>query len=180
MSMCEELRHLSTGSRPSKKPGKPALQPTPIWKSPRKRAVLGFIVSVHSIIECAEKVLFRSEHPFKYVLTYRFCQDLIELFFNKIRGRLGSNNNLNVLEFENTMKKIWHQNLLKSTSTGNSIIQMAEKDVPGELFPLQRPKVKHCQDFSMFSSNCLAYIAGNVVKSISLQLKCGILFKRIV
>jgi len=37
------------------------------------------------------------------------------------------------------MKHIWHNNLLKSTSSGDSIVLMKENDIPGGLLPLQRP-----------------------------------------
>jgi len=109
----------------------------------------------------------------------------------KIRGRLGRNNNQNVIEFENTMRRIWHHNSLKSCSTGNSIIQMDENEVPGGLLPLERPKRK-CElfeyefdatsyidlsdvtsfEYNLFYSNCLVYIGGNVVKSIAPKVSC--------
>jgi len=192
LHVCHEIRQLTTGNRRSFKRGKPDLPPIPLWQSPRKRAVLGFTVTAQSIIAISEKVLLRQEHPVKFVLTYRFCQDLIELLFNKIRGRLGGNNNPNVIEFENIMKRIWHQNLLKSTSTGNCIIQMEETEIPGGLLPLARPKKTsedlidyemdsqnyldepdiQTQEYSLFYANCLVYIAGNVVKSIQHKIKC--------
>ncbi|OXA39236.1 DNA transposase THAP9 [Folsomia candida] len=107
-------------------------------ESDRKRAALGMVLSIKSVIKISKALLVRDCDPFKYVLTYRFCQDPLELFFNTVRGRLGRNNNPTVVEFQNIMKSIWHQNLLKSTNTGNCIAQITDGQVPGGLLPLRR------------------------------------------
>jgi len=150
---------------------------------------VGTVVTIKSVLDIPYRVLFRSESPQKYILTYRFCQDLLELFFNKIRGRCGRNNNPNAVELHNTMKRIWHQNLLKSTSTGNGVVQVPEGEIPGGLLPLKsKPKrsVMHdvedlsmmlpdnygLNDSSTFYKNCLAYIAGNITRVLSERKKC--------
>lgn len=110
-----------------------------------------------------------------------------------MRGRLGNNNNPTVVEFRNIMKSIWHQNLLKSTNTGNCIAQIDEGEVPGGMLPLKRVrklKVLDMDDidaldiidlsalsdphYSDFYRNCLAYISGNVVRVVGTKLKCEI------
>ncbi|OXA47468.1 hypothetical protein Fcan01_18049 [Folsomia candida] len=91
------------------------------------------------------------------------------------------------------MKSIWHQNLLKSTNTGNWIAQIDEGEVPGGMLPLKRVrklKVLDMDDidaldiidlsalsdphYSDFYRNCLAYISGNVVRVVGTKLKCEI------
>jgi len=47
----------------------------------RKMFILGFIVTMSSTIEIAYKLLYRSQNPLKYVLTYKTSQDHIEIFF---------------------------------------------------------------------------------------------------
>jgi len=160
-----------------------------ICQGARKRAAIGTVVTIKSVLDIAYRVLFRSEGPQKYVLTYRFCQDLLELFFNKVRGRCGRNNNPNAVEFKHIMKKIWHQNLLKSTSTGNCVVQVQEGEIPGGLLPLKSipkrrilddvedlsailPDHYGLNDSSMFYKNCLAYIAGNITRVLSERIKC--------
>ena len=49
---------------------------TPIW---------GFTFSLLSIKAITEELLTRTHHPYKFVLTYKFSQDHLELLFNKIR-----------------------------------------------------------------------------------------------
>ena len=41
----------------------------------------------------------------RFVMTYRFSQDAIELFFGVIRRKLGCNNNPTSIEFRTAYKK---------------------------------------------------------------------------
>lgn len=63
----------------------------------------GFAVAVKSIFSIAQELSITSHY--KYLLTYKFSQDHIEIFFSKIFHVFGNNNNPNVLEFK-TAKKI--------------------------------------------------------------------------
>jgi hypothetical protein len=161
-----------------------------ICRGARHRAVLGFVISIKSIIFISRTLLERTLSPFAYVCTYRFSQDLIELLFNKIRGRLGRNNNPNVMEFKNTMKHIWHQNLLKSNNTGNCVLQMKEGCIPGGLLPLvPKKRNKLNQEFvyspfelndlleveySQFYLNAMGYMSGHAVMAVEKLMKCDI------
>lgn len=51
----------------------------PIINHPRKMFVMGFITSLHSVYEISKELLFQKH--FKYILTYKFSQDHLELFF---------------------------------------------------------------------------------------------------
>lgn len=51
----------------------------------RKMFSLGFIVSGNSIKEIENILVRKTENPFKYVLTYKFSQDNLELCFSCIR-----------------------------------------------------------------------------------------------
>ncbi|OXA48299.1 DNA transposase THAP9 [Folsomia candida] len=181
------------GIREYKRSGKRAVYEKRLIDSDSRRAALGMMISIKSVIAISKALLIREFNPFKFVLTYRFCQDPFELFFNTVRGRLGNNNNPTVVEFRNIMKSIWHQNLLKSTNTGNCIAQIDEGEVPGGMLPLKRVrklKVLDMDDidaldiidlsalsdphYSDFYRNCLAYISGNVVRVVGTKLKCEI------
>jgi non-receptor tyrosine kinase TNP-like protein len=114
----------------------------------------------------------------------------LELLFNKVRGRLGRNNNPNVVEFKNIMKNLWHHNFLRSNDSGNCLQIKGENVVPGGLFPLVRKKMSvqeirqvvededadigdlHDVEYSIFHINCLAYISGNVSKHVSTKIDC--------
>ncbi len=77
--------------------------------SRRKTTFIGFALSSYSILSVAKDLLYK-ENPYKYVLTYKFSQDHLELFFNKIRQRGGWNNNPNALQFKWTLRKIMLKN----------------------------------------------------------------------
>jgi len=52
------------------------------------------------------QLLNQSQNPLKCVLTYKMSQDHLELFFGCVRGRDGSNNNPNSVQFKNTLKTV--------------------------------------------------------------------------
>ncbi len=79
---------------------------------PRKTFVQGFAISADSILAVSEELLQRHNLPYKYVLTYRFSQDPLEMFFSKIRSRLGWNNNPNALQFKYALRSL----LLRKTT----------------------------------------------------------------
>jgi len=83
-----------------------------LFKSNKKTFILGFAAAVKSIFEISE-IIFTQNLNFKYILTYRFSQDHIELLFGRIRQRYGANNNPNVIQFKTALKQI----LLKNSVT---------------------------------------------------------------
>lgn len=62
-------------------------------------------LSLFSIAETIFSINYTSLN-FSYILTYKFSQDHLELLFDKIQQRLGSNNNPNVMQFETTIKQV--------------------------------------------------------------------------
>ena len=64
-------------------------------------------------------LLMRSYRPYKYVMTYKFSQDHIELLFNKIRRHCGWNNNPDVLQFKYALRRMLIRNSIKPSNTGN-------------------------------------------------------------
>ncbi|OXA58823.1 DNA transposase THAP9 [Folsomia candida] len=77
--------------------GKRSVYEKRLIDSDSRRAALGMMISIKSVIGISKALLVREFNPFKFVLTYRFCQDPLELFFNTVRGRLGKNNNPTVV-----------------------------------------------------------------------------------
>ena len=64
---------------------------------PRKRAFVGYLSNMHSLLNLYDDYV--GSNLLSYLLTFKFCQDHIEMFFSKIRTGLGSNNNPTVLQF---------------------------------------------------------------------------------
>lgn len=88
---------------------------THLHKSNKKTFIIGFAIAVKSVFNIAETIF--SEHysslNMNYILTYKFSQDHLELFFAQIRQRYGSNNNPNVVQFKTAIKQILFKKLYK-------------------------------------------------------------------
>ncbi|KAK2175924.1 hypothetical protein NP493_696g02016 [Ridgeia piscesae] len=84
----------------------------------RKTAIIGFAAATESLRNIASDLLTQP-HPYKYVLTYKFSQDHIELLFNKIRRRGGWNNNPNILQFKWALSRVLMRNNISPPSNGN-------------------------------------------------------------
>ena len=54
----------------------------PLSQHRRKTFVIGFVSLAKSILSIAEELLFRSDNPYKYLLTYKLSQDHLEMFFH--------------------------------------------------------------------------------------------------
>ena len=57
----------------------------------KKTVIWGFVFSVQSIMAIFAELPICSYKPYKYIMTYRFSQDHLELLFNKIHGHCGWN-----------------------------------------------------------------------------------------
>ena len=130
---------------------------------PRKTFILGFAVSSRSIIALARRLLERNYNKFDYVLTYRFSQDQIEMYFSKIRSRLGWNNNPTALQFKWALRTLLQNNLITAPTTGNctNVTEKPEK----ELEPDKR--ILQLLDSSpVWRADVHGYIGGYIVKQL--------------
>ena len=84
-----------------------------------KTFIWGFVLSIHSVMAITQDMFTCTDCPLKYVLTYKFSQDHIELLFNKIRCRGGWNKNPNVLQLKYALKSILIRNSIEPSNTGN-------------------------------------------------------------
>ena len=159
-----------------------------ILKHPRKTFVLGFLININSIGILSTKLL--NELGFKYILSYKFSQDHLELLFSCIRSRGGHNNNPNVNQFRHALRKLMFRNSVQASKTSNSL----EFDInhqncilsfygPGNatvdnneeeeelLDHIEYDIVKQCE-LSYYKENILYYISGFIVKQVDKIMKC--------
>ena len=85
----------------------------------RKTFILGFVITIKSTVEMAKKMLTMEEMPFKYVLTYRYSQDHIELLFSCIRAKGGWNNNPNSLQLKYALRRMLLGNAVTASAHAN-------------------------------------------------------------
>jgi len=86
----------------------------------RKTAFIGFMVAIQSIQALYVKLVASPSGGMKYLLTYKFSQDHIELFFAAVRSSLGSNNNPTVRQFISAYKRLLIRNEVEGVG-GNCI-----------------------------------------------------------
>ena len=86
---------------------------------PRKTFVQGFAISAKSILAISQELMLGDYNPYSYILTYKFSQDSLEMFFSKVRGRLGWNNNPNALQFKYALRALLLKNKVECPATAN-------------------------------------------------------------
>ena len=94
----------------------------PIIKHPRRTFVLGFVISIKSTLEMVKQMLTLPEDPFKYVLTFKYSQDHIEILFSCIRAKGGWNNNPNSLQLKYTLRRMLLGNSVQASVNANCLI----------------------------------------------------------
>jgi hypothetical protein len=82
----------------------------------RKTGFIGFIVAIKSIKGLFHDLIERTDAPMKYLLTYKFSQDHLELFFGAIRSAGGFNNNPTAQQFVSAYKRL----LMRSSIEGDN------------------------------------------------------------
>ena len=144
---------------------------TKLVDGPRKTFILGFAVSANSILAIAKNLLSREHNNFKYVLTYRFSQDQIEMFFSKIRGRFGWNNNPNALQFKWALRALLQKNQIAASEKANCAV-IEEEKMDEEMHHVDHNIIMSLTCSTIWRDDVLAYIAGYIVKKITVCIKC--------
>ncbi|KAG1655031.1 DNA transposase THAP9 [Nymphon striatum] len=80
----------------------------------RKTGFIGFLVAIRSTQNLFANLVERDEAPLKYMLTYKFSQDHLELFFAAVRSAGGFNNNPTTQQFTAAYKRL----LMRSSIQG--------------------------------------------------------------
>lgn len=137
-----------------------------IVRTRKSTGFIGFLMCMKSCLALS-KDLF--EVDFSYVLSYKFSQDHLELFFNGVRRSCGWNDNPTALQLRYIMRRFLAHAGVESASTGNCQLPPAEfKDV------LEETTIdpSDLQQLSPFVGNVTVYIAGFVVRKVLRHLSC--------
>ena len=77
-----------------------------MYTTRRKTGFVGFLVAIDSIKSIFHELVGREGAPMTYILTYKFSQDHLELFFGAIRSSGGFNNNPTAEQFTAAYKRL--------------------------------------------------------------------------
>lgn len=91
----------------------------PMTQSNRKTGFVGFLLCIDSLTALYSTLTTKFHMTF--LLTYKFSQDHIELFFGKIRGMFGCNNNPSCKQFSDAYKKLLMHNEIQEVTRGNCL-----------------------------------------------------------
>ena len=138
---------------------------------PRKTFIVGFALSSKSILSLAKRLLERDYNRFDYLLTYRFSQDQLEMFFSKIRSRLGWNNNPNALQFKWALRALLQKNEVTSSKTANPVVD--EEKLNEDADNADNKLSLLLKSSNIWRDDVLEYIGGFIVKKISSCIKCA-------
>jgi len=171
----------------------------------KKTAFVGFLTAIDTMMSLFQDLVVGSPtHPpcLKYLLTFKFSQDHLEIFFGCIRSHLGCNNNPTARQFTAAYKRLLVQNEIKASNSGNcqntdavpilnvdqSTVnrQQASDDSVTVCHTIQQALVDHepIQDehdyadtpnvvqLSRYIENAVVYIAGYVARNVTKHLPC--------
>lgn len=102
----------------------------PVLKSQRRTAFRGYIIDIYSITSMF-KELVEENQIFTCLPTYHLSQDVLEMFFGKIRSCCGFNNNPNADQFKGAYRKIQCNLDLHAPAKNNC--RFLDKHLPDQL-----------------------------------------------
>ena len=85
-----------------------------MYNTKRKTGFVGFLLAIESVKLLFKELVEKTDPPMNYLLTYKFSQDHLELFFGAIRSAGGFNNNPTAQQFTAAYKRL----LMRSTIAG--------------------------------------------------------------
>ena len=166
----------------------------------RKTGVIGFVADALSAMFLFDSCV--KENKFlRYLLTYKFSQDHLELFFAVLRSRGGHNNNPSPLQLKHTWKRLLMHNDVKNISSGNCTaldscpllrirdnLDALQRDTDVDIDSISYLRqsdglnvdvsfVDHdylpaFNSLSKFVENVVVYIAGYVVRTLTRKIHC--------
>jgi len=77
-----------------------------ILNSNRKTGFVGFCVCIKSVLTVYDSLMENAQFGFKFLCTFKFSQDHLELFFGKVKRLGGCNNNPTARQFISAYRKL--------------------------------------------------------------------------
>ena len=171
-------------------------------ESRRKTGFIGFLAAIQSITSLYTELVYCEDRPLKYLLTYKFSQDHLELFFSAVRSSFGSNNNPTARQFTAAYKRLIVRNeiagvagncmamdstsilfVTNSTPPENSEICCADVDsiikrydvelrLPSDRSDHDYVDLPNNETLSSLKEYVVSYISGFVVRKVRKTIRC--------
>lgn len=87
----------------------------------RKTFALGFLMNITSLSMLFDDLTSLPKHPLKYLLTFKYSQDNLEIFISLIRLRSRTQDNPNPLEFRYKLRKLLFRNSVQPSVNANCV-----------------------------------------------------------
>ena len=143
-----------------------------IIDGPRKTFVQGFSISANSILAITKELSQRTNLPYKYVLTYRFSQDPLEMFFSRIRSRLGWNNNPNPLQFKYALRSFLLRNNIECPPTANCVLNDKQLHLPDKSKEQDIQISEMLLTSTVWRYDVIFYVSGYISRKLLKIIKC--------
>lgn len=166
-----------------------------ILESNRKSGFLGFLVTIRSVLSLYTDLI--ETEKLKFLLTYKFSQDHLEMFFSCIRSKGGFNNNPTAKQFAAAYKRLLVHHQVTSSTFANcipldetTVLNASSANVSDvvntDLFMESSehlPENEHLyavtasslqNTFTGYVTDIVEYISGFVVKKITKKLHCKV------
>ena len=164
----------------------------PMYLGQRKTGFVGFIASIDSVLKLFSTLVDAQGSPMSYLLTYKFSQDHLELFFAAVRSCEGFNNNPTARQFQSCYKRLLMRHNIKNGNGNCSIMDntsiLTIQNVTQSTVSLarrydlvNRPPVETDHDYadtpnyeeiSKYKEAAVSYIAGFVVRMVKKRMHC--------
>ena len=157
--------------------------------SKQKTGFIGFILAIKTFRGLY--VNYVEKGPLNHIITYKWSQDHLELFFGMLRSKLGDNNNPTCLQFQHIYRRLMVRQQVKCGKNGNCTPQdttsllacttisakpkvMVDKsdDIDPLDLPAQFSFLPGAQELSDFKKGCVGYISGFVTKKCLDKVEC--------
>uniref|UniRef100_A0A8C4N4D4 THAP-type domain-containing protein n=1 Tax=Eptatretus burgeri TaxID=7764 RepID=A0A8C4N4D4_EPTBU len=93
----------------------------PMHAGPRKTGFIGLVASMRSVASIFRELVDCESPVMKYLLTYKFSQDQLELLFSAVRCKGGFDNNPTTQQFKAAYKRLFIRHNIKP-GTGECIV----------------------------------------------------------
>ena len=173
-----------------------------ILKSKRKTGFLGFLLCAEAIDGMEKDLVCGENSVLKYLLTYKFSQDHLELFFGAVRAAGGWNNNPTAMQFRSAYKQLLMRhnitggrgncvpqddtemlrNVEDQSNSKSSSIEIEDVTTARryDLALRDQPDatdhdycdVPNVMELSEFKTSAISYIAGYVVRMVEKKIHC--------